>query len=82
MARYVHVHSLMVSWCPPNNLSMSIGKYAYTNELGSTIIVRYSVHPNNGFIIENDIEVEKQLEEAIENVVLAKMVLDAFDDLF
>ena len=61
---------------------MSIGKYAYTNELGSTIIVRYSVHPNNGFTIENEIEVEKQLEEAKEGVVLAKMALDAFDDLF
>ena len=57
------------------------GKYAYTNELGSTIIVHYSAGANKGFVIENEKEVEEAVEEAKEAVELAEMALDAFSDL-
>jgi len=58
------------------------GKYAYTNELGSTIIVEYSAGADKGFVIENEEEMEKAVEEAKEAVVYADMAIDAFSDLF
>ena len=59
------------------------GKYAYTNELGSTIIVHYSAGPaNKGFVIENEKEVEEAVDEAKEAVELAEMAMEAFNDDF
>ena len=65
-----------------NNLSNSTGKYAYTNELGSTIIVKYSAGAGKGFVIENEEEMEKAVEEAREAVVYADMAIDAFSEFF
>merc|ERR1719162_521491 len=56
------------------------GKYAYTNELGSTIIVHYSAGANKGFVIENMDEIEEAMEEAQEAVSYAEMAIDAFSD--
>jgi len=56
------------------------GKYAYTNELGSTIIVHYSAGANKGFVIENMDEIEEAMEEAQEAVAYAEMAIDAFSD--
>ena len=60
----------------------SKGKYAYTNELGSTIIVHYSAGANKGFVIENMDEIEEAMEEAQEAVAYAEMAIDAFSDDF
>jgi len=58
------------------------GKYAYTNELGSTIIVEYSAGADTGFVIENEDKIEQDVAEAKEAVVFADMAIEAFSDLF
>ena len=67
------------AWTIFNN---SIGKYGYTNELGNTIIVKYSAGADKGFVIENEDEIEQALAEAREAVVYADMAIEAFSDLF
>ena len=73
-----------LTWETLNNLCNKKfkGKYAYTNELGSTIIVHYSAGANKGFVIENMDEIEEAMEEAQEAVAYAEMAIDAFSDDF
>jgi len=56
------------------------GKYAYTNELGSTIIVEYSAGADKGFVIENEDKMELDVAEAREAVVYADMAIEAFNE--
>ena len=65
-----------------NNLSNFSGKYAYTNDLGNTIVVKYSAGADKGFVIENEDEIEQAMAEAREAVVYADMAIEAFSDLF